>query len=235
MSNVMVSLRSLAVVLSGFAVVVTALAKEKSFLLPASVVEVVRDEGHFRAFAEPVRAEVARLLGEPAAVDNAATLKLLLASRVHLAHYFGDDDEATATAAWIRTLQTSPVQKTFAGLTTFAAVATRRQHPGLGSSHPLFRKTFAREFADRLRELPRTTEVAAMLREQRQKIADLSEADLVAEARDKIAPAIARRGFCGLGEADQLVRVRHRLVNILPLQAEMLEAFDAAIAERSAP
>lgn len=231
----MISLRSLAVVLSGFAVVVAARAEEKTFPLPASVVEVVCDEGHFRAFAVPVRAEVARLLGEPAAVDDAATLKLLLASRVHLAHYFGDDDEATATAAWIRTIQASPVQKTFAGLTTFAAVATRRQHPGLVSSHLVFRKTFAREFSDRLRELPRTPEVVAMLREQRQKIAELSETDLLAEARDKIAPAIARRGFCGLGEADQLVRVRHRLVNILPLQAEMLEAFDAVIAERSAP
>lgn len=235
MNHVMISLRLFAVALSGFAVVVTALAKEKSFSLPASVVEIVRDEGHFRAFAEPVRAEVARLLGEPAAIDDAATLKLLLASRVHLAHYFGDDDEATATAAWIRTLQASPVDRTFAGLTTFAAVATRRQHPGLASSHPGFRKTFAREFSERLRKLPRTPDVAAMLRGQRQKIGDLSETDLLAEARDKIAPAIARRGFCGLGEADQLVRVRHRLVNILPLQAEMLEAFDAAIAELSAP
>jgi hypothetical protein len=73
-----------------------------------------------------------------------------------------------------------------------------------------------------------------MLQGQRAKIAALSRDALLAETRDIIVPALARRGYCGLVEADQLVRVRHRLTSILPLRDEFLRAFDAAIAARPA-
>jgi hypothetical protein len=74
-----------------------------------------------------------------------------------------------------------------------------------------------------------------MLRGQRDKIAGMNEADLLKEVTGVIAPAIARRGFCGLKEADDLVRVRHRLVSILPVKNETLQALEAAIAGRSSP
>jgi hypothetical protein len=73
------------------------------------------------------------------------------------------------------------------------------------------------------------------VRRQREKIADMTEAGLLAETRDQIAPAIAKRGYCGLAEADQLVRVRHRIVSILPVKNETLQGLDAAIALRTSP
>jgi hypothetical protein len=154
---------------------------------------------------------------------------------VHLAHHFGDDEEAIATAAWIRSLQADPPLRAFAGLTTLASVEARRQNPGAAPDHGNYRATFLREFARQLANLPRTPEVTAMLRGQRAKIAEMTEAGLLAEVREKIAPAIGARNHCTLAEADQLVRVRHRLVSILPVRTETLQALDAAIAARVQP
>jgi len=208
-------------------------AAETRFELPAKPMELVTHEAKFRPFAEQVSAEVERLLGVPAVVDDPETFKLLLSTRVHLAHHVGNNEKAIATAAWIRSLQTDPAGRAFAGLTTLASVEARRQHPGATPENEGYRETFLREFTRQLTALPRAAEIVTMLRGQRDKIASLSEAALLAETRDVIAPALARRGYCGLAEADQLVRVRHRLVSILPVKAETLRALDAAIAERS--
>jgi hypothetical protein len=209
--------------------------EESKFALPAAPVELVTEEAKFRPFAENVRTEVERLFTVPAAVDDRATLSVLLSTRVHLAHHFGDNERAVSTAAWIRSLQPDPALRAFAGLTTLAAVEARRRHPGTAPGDANYRATFRREFTGQLAQLPRTPEIATMLRGQREKIAGLTEAALLAETRDVIIPALARRGHCGLAEADQLVRVRHRMVSILPLKAETVQALDAAIAARSSP
>lgn len=206
---------------------------EPRFDLPAPVVELVTSEAAFRPFAEAVRDEVERLLGVPEAIDDAATLRLLLSTRVHLAHHFGDNNTAVATAAWIRSMQSDPAGRAFAGLTTLASVVARRSHPGLGAGDPSYRATFLAEFSRRLETLDHSLEIVAMLRGQREKIARITEAALLAEARDVIAPAIKRRGSCGLVEADMLVRVRHRLESIVPVRDETLRALDEAIARRT--
>ncbi len=205
---------------------------ETRFALPADPMVLATDEAVFRPFAEKVRAEVERLLGVPAAVDDPATFKLLLSTRVHLAHHFGDNEVAVATAAWIRSLQTDPDSRAFAGLTTLASVEARRRNPGTEPADARYRKTFFDEFTRQLAGLPRTPGIVTMLRGQREKIAAITEAALLAETRDVIAPALARKGYCGLGEADQLVRVRHRLTSIVPVRDETLRALDAAIAKR---
>lgn len=217
------------------AIPLAGLAAEISYPLPGSPLEVATDEEKFRHFAGKVAADVEKQLGVPALVDDAATLKTLLSTRVHLAHHFADNDKAVATAAWIRSLQPAPADRAFAGLTTLASVAVRRQHPGAAPGEAGYRETFRREFSRQLAALPRTPEIVAILRGQRDKIAGLNETDLLKEVTGVIAPAIARRGFCGLKEADDLVRVRHRLVSILPVKNETLQAIDAAIAARTSP
>lgn len=223
-------------VLSGGALVSRGGAREEPrFALPAAPEELVTNEATFRRFAATVRLEVERLFSLPAAVDDQATLSLLLSTRVHLAHHFGDDEKAIATAAWIRSLQPDPALRAFAGLTTLAAVEARRRNPGAAPGEAAYRATFLREFTRRLSDLPRTPEIVTMLRGQREKIAGLTEAGLLAETREVIIPALARRGYCGLAEADQFVRVRHRFVSILPVKTETLTALDAAIAARRTP
>jgi len=208
-------------------------AKDLSYALPASPIELVSNEEKFRAFAEIIRDDIERLLGIPAMVDDLPTLKMLLSSRVHLAHHFGDNDRAITTAAWIRSLQTEPTEKAFAGLTTFASVTARRECPGAAPDDAKYQKVFSREFTRQLQSLANTPEILAMLRRQREKIAGLSEAALLDETRRVIEPAISRRGDCGLSEADQIIRVRHRLVSILPVRTATLEGLYAAIQVRS--
>ena len=203
------------------------------FELPVSPWELIQDEERFREFAVKVDAQVERLLAVPAAIDDVAVLGRLLAIRVHLAHYFARDERAVSTAAWIRSLQSNPADRAFAGLTTLASVAARRAHPGSAPHEPGYRDSFKREFSRQLAGLPASTEIVAMLRGQRGKIASITAAALSAETRDVIAPALARQGYCGLEGADQLVRVRHRLASILPIREEILAALDAAISERS--
>ncbi len=203
------------------------------FALPAEPLELVAGEEYFLPFATSVRAEVERLLGVPAAVDDPATLKLLLAMRVHLALHFADNETAVATAAWIRSLQTDPVGRAFAGLTTFAFVEAREQNPGIEIDSDDFRQAFLREFTRQLDTLPGGAAIIAMLRGQRDKIAGITKAGLLEETRAVIAPALERRGHCGLVEADQLVRVRHRLADIVPVRDETLRALDAAIEKRT--
>lgn len=210
-------------------------AAEISYPLSDPPLKVATDEEKFRLLATKVAADVELQLGVPAMVDDPATLKTLLSTRVHLAHHFADNDKAIATAAWIRSLTANPADKAFAGLTTLASVAARRQHPGAAPGEAGYRETFLREFSRQLAALPRTPEIVAMLRGQRDKIAGLNETDLLKEVTGVIAPAIARRGFCGLKEADDLVRVRHRLVSILPVKNETLQALAAAIAARPSP
>jgi len=220
---------------TGLLLVPPAFAGETVYRLEHSAIELASSAAAFEPFAATIREEVERRLAEPGDLDDPATLKTLLSCRVHLAHHFRDDGRAAATAAWIRSLQNDPTEKAFAGLTTFAAVRARRLRPGLPPADPEYRAVFSIELARLLAKLPRTTEIVTLLGRQREKIAGLSEAALLAEVRDAISPAIVRRGSCSLTEADQLVWVRHRLVNIVPLQAEMLAAFAAAIAERSGP
>lgn len=213
----------------------TAQATEVRFALPAPPLELVQDEAKFTPFAREVGARVEELLGDPASVDDPATLRTLLSTRVHLAHHFADNEKAITTAAWIRSLQADAAGRAFAGLTTLASVAARRQHPGRPPSDPAYRATFRVEFDRRLAALPRTPGMTAFLRGQRQKIAEITESALLGETRDVIVPALARRGHCGLAEADQLVRVRHRLLSILPVREETLAALDAAVATRTLP
>ena len=231
----MKSLRQIVALALLLAAPLVEMAAEISYPLPDPPLEVATNEEKFRHFAEKVVVGVEEQLGVPSMVDDAATLKTLLSTRVHLAHHFADNDKAVATAAWIRSLAANPADKAFAGLITLASVAARRQHPGAAPGEAAYRETFLREFTRQLAALPRTPEIVTMLRGQRDKIAGLNEADLLKEVTGVIAPTIARRGFCGLKEADDLVRVRHRIVSILPVKTETLLALDAAIAARTAP
>lgn len=206
---------------------------EPRFPLAVAPARLVTEAAQFAPFAQAVAAEVERQLATLTAVDDPATLSLLLSTRVHLAHHFREDERALVTAAWIRSRQTDPAARAFAGLTTAAAVAARRAHPGARPGDPDFLRVFRTEFDRQLAGLPRTPEMAAFLRGQQDKMAGITEAALLAEVRDVIAPAIARRGYCGLAEADQLVRVRHRLQDILPVRGEMLAALAAALADRT--
>lgn len=198
-------------------------ATEKNYPLPAAVPAVVEDEAAFAVFAAPVAADVETQL---AATPAPALAKMLLAIRVHHSLHTGADARALDSAARIKALLPEDANKAYAGLTAQAFVAARQAsggRPGDGR----FNAAFARDFAARLAQLPATPAMRAVLESQREKFAGMTAESL----RGEIA-AIGSRREGTLAEADQLIRLRHRLADLLPLRAELLRALETAIAAR---
>lgn len=205
-------------------------ATEKTYPLSAPVAVLFKDEAAFAPFGRAVGADVETLLG---AQPDAARLKLLLAIRVHLGLHLGDDARALDSAARIKALLPDDANKAYAGLTTQAFV-TARQATNRRPGDPAFDAAFSRDFATRLASLPATTEMRAMLEQQRGKFAGMTTEALHGELA-VVAAAIGGRPACTLAEADQLVRLRHRFADLLPLRATLLETLDAAITARPRP
>lgn len=189
------------------------------YVLAVTPLELVTTEAAFAPFAQRVAADVATALKHQPPPDP-TRLKLLLGLRVHLALHFRDDAAALAAAEQIRALQTDPAERSHAGLTTRALVA--------GKHEP---EAFEREFTRLLRSLPRDPATRAMLGRAREKIAATTEAALLADVRANIAPRIAAGEPCTLEIADQLVRIRHRLVGILPLRDALLRSYDSVLSD----
>ncbi len=179
----------------------------------------MRSEAAFTPFAKRVATDVDRLLRSDPPTTG-AQLQLLLALQVHLAIYFRDDRTALAAAAKIRELQTNPNERAHAGLTTGAIVAANYD--------PV---AFEREFTTLLRALPRNAAMRETLIRARTKISALTQEALISELKEVIAPRLVRGEPCTLELAEQLVRVRHRLKNVLPLREAMLRAYTTAIGD----
>jgi hypothetical protein len=190
------------------------------YVLPVPPLELVTSDKHFAPFARRVHEDVAAALR--ATPTSTAEAKFLLGLRVHLALHFRDDAAALTAAEQIRSLQTDIGDRALAGLTTRAVVA---------SGHNA--AAFEKEFRHLLAGVPKSPEVRAALRKARDKIASITERALLDEVRQQIAPKLESGEPCSIEIADQLVRVRHRLTDILPLRDALLRAYDAAIADQA--
>lgn len=207
-----------------FALMTPAMGADLHFPLPGPVEAVVRDASLFSELAESVEREVETRI-EAVANTGSAEERLLLGLRVHLALLTRHDDRALAAAARIRALQVDAVDQAYAGLTTQAMVASRTPD---GTIPPA---AFAEEFSRRLATLPLTAAMRAGLVRQRDRMSATTESALLAEAR-AMGERLAQSTTCSLVEADQIVRLRHRLYDLLPLRAAIIEALNAAIAAR---
>ncbi len=190
---------------------VITLAAETRFSLPAPVLQIVTSADQFARFAAPVRA---------ALPGSGLDARLRLGMQAHLALNDRDAAAALVAGAALRALETDPAAKALAGLVTEAQVAAWR--PGT---------TFSRELTTRLAGLPPTPEITARLRNLREKIAATTRESLLAEAA-----ALGRRldaaGQCDWHGADELIRLHHRLANVLPIRDAMLAVLDEVIAKR---
>jgi len=209
-----------------FALTISAMAAELQHPLPGPVEAVVRDASLFSVLAASVEREVETRIGTVANTGSAEE-RLLLGLRVHLALLAGHDDRALAAAARIRALQVDAVDQAYAGLTTQAMVAAR------GADGEIAPGAFAEDFSRRLAALPMTAAMRAGLVRQRDRMIATTETALLAEART-MGERLVQATTCGLVEADQIIRLRHRLIDLLPLRTAIIEALNAAIAARPA-
>lgn len=199
-----------------------------TYSLPADVRQLVTSPAQLRAFARPLAAEVERLLAATPAAEG-KTLDRLLALRVHLALLTRDAPRALDSAARSRERQTGAIEQAYAGLTTEATVAAWRANEATAVD---FAATFRREFAHVLKILPRSADARRLLERQRDRIRGLTREALLAEA-EQLGARLDATGRCSLAEADTIIRIGHRLENIVPLRETMLAVFEAEIAARA--
>lgn len=205
------------------------LISAETFVLPAPVRDLVTNPQQLLAFARPVGAEVERSLAATPPPDD-GKLAMLLATRVHLALLTGDTARALEAAAQIRARQTTAIDRAYAGLMTQASVAAQRTAK---SDTPEFIAVFRRELARGFASLPMSSEAIAMLEKQRDRIRATTREALLADAT-RLGAQLDAAGRCTLEDADPIIRIGHRLENIVPLRATMLAVFDEAIAARKA-
>lgn len=194
-------------------------SRELNFSLPRPALELIRDDAAFLSFARQLSAETDRLLH----ADSAATAderKRLLGLRAHLTLCLGQDHVALQVADRLRELQTDPGERAHSGLLTRALVESKRDPVAL-----------ERTLRASLNALPRDPAIRGAVERSAARLAAMSEASLISEIRDAVAPKLARGEPCTLELADQIVRAGHRLRNILPLRPALLRAYEAALAD----
>jgi|GEM_PF-1970710 len=202
-------------------------AAEIEFHVPVPVSRIALDESDFAPFADAVMSEVAPRLAQE---DPVVSLKMLLAMQVHIALHRGEAQSALVAAKRIQaSLPEGPIHD-YAGLTARALVHAQ-QSTGRRSGDSAFNKVFADEFAAQLATLPKTPKIRTVLEQQVAKYTALT-VEAVHREIAAFAETFGTRDHCTLEEADQLVRWRHRLADLVPLRDEILWCLEAAIAVR---
>jgi len=206
------------------AALAAAAAQGQTFTLPASALDTMTVAGPRHAFAGAAAAEVERALATQPAPEG-ERLGLLLAMRVHFALLLRDGPRALDSAEKIRSRQATEAERAFSGLTTRATVASWTAPQAEQAV------AFAAEFHRLLRPLPRSPEMVAVLARQRERLQAMTGPALRGEA-GQLAATLGSRRQVTLEEADQILRLGHRLENLLPLREAMIATLDDAIAGR---
>lgn len=215
--------------LFGSASFLAAATEHQPFSLPLAPSAIVQNHPALLAFAQAVSETVEEQLSS-ASMDP-LRLKLLHGIRVHAGLLLGDDARALDSATRIRQLQTAPADRAFAGLMTEAIVAARRA-TGSRADAADFAAAFSAYFRQRLKALPATSDVLTMLQQQRERTASLNRRTLLDEAgRIEISPATGTH--CTWEETDQIIRIAHKMITLLPLREPTLDAFDIELAARA--
>lgn len=213
--------------------VATAGAAE-TYRLPTTVRALVTDADAFMRFQRQVSERVeTELQSSPA--PTAERRAALLALRAHLSLADGNMARALATAKLIRATQASPLERAFSGITTEAYAAAYHATKSVGAlrtDSPAFAAAFRESFAQALAGLPVTPEAATLLSQQRERIRALSREELLAAA-DRLGAKLDGARRADFADADQVIRIGHRLKNLVPLRESMLAEFDVALAART--
>jgi hypothetical protein len=200
----------------------TAAPSAARYALPASVASLIEEGRGFREFSAALEGEAEAALAAPAPPEE---LRRWLGLRVHLALLSGDDGRAQVAADRLRELQAEAGERAYTGLTTRALAAARRREGGFDA------EAYDREFARRLAELPPTAEIRRVLVRQRERAAGITAA-AVRTAASALAARVGGERDVDFATADEIVRLRHRLHDLVPLRTLTLAALDAGIAAR---
>lgn len=170
---------------------------------PASKL-LVADDAAFAAFARQVGDDVNSVLADYT-IDDAATRRGLLGTRLDVQLLQGDSKGALATIEQIRALEEKPAAKLTDGLMV-QAIATAQLQAGADSG-PEFQKDFAEQYRKEVEPLPWAVAGDA-LKGTREGLEIDSMNLLLGSAQHDLDPQVAKTGGLDLPGAESLVAMR---------------------------
>jgi len=198
-----------------------------TYKLPGTAVAMLNvDDATFAAFAAPVAADIDRTLAHYSIEDH-ATLRDLLGSRLAYEVVTHRDRAALATVAEMRALQDKPDAKLTSGI-RIEAILKARIATG-ASSGPAYEKAYADGYSAALKALPWAV-VANMIKEAKSNAQIMSASLAEGVVKSDIEPAVAKEGVIGDQLVDELLRMRMVRTAELPLKAYTVKALTDYVA-----
>jgi subtilisin family serine protease len=179
---------------------------------------VTADDATFNAFAAKVGADVDKVLADYDVQDR-ATLRGLLTTRLEVQVLEGQDQAALATLAQIKALEDKPDAKLTSNARLEALLKARIASGQ--SSGPAFEQAYAAAFSAELTPLPWAV-VGTRIKEMRSSIQIGSAPLYLGRVQADIEPALAKTHALGNDLAGALLQIRTSLKELLPLKAASL-------------
>lgn len=193
---------------------------------PTATALLAADDATFNAWAAQVGADAdATLNGYQ--IDDPATRRRLLATRMAVELLTGRDREALASVLAIRALEQKPDLKLTSGIRDEAILRARIEH---GTSEgPAFQASFAQRYRAALDALP-FAEVATALKESKGSTEIQSPSLLAGWVANELDPQAERAGGLSLSAADDLLFARTFNRVLWPVREPSIAALRSVIA-----
>jgi subtilisin family serine protease len=196
-----------------------------SYPFTGKVTEVVTNEDAYAKLAQPVRADLEKLLRDYDIADR-ATLQGILGSLVAMDVHEGRHDEALARIAQMRALEEKPAAKLTLGLLAEVYAQTRKS--GDFSSTESFQAAFAERYAKRLAEMPWDV-VAENIKSAKASAEITTGALMLGNLASSLQPGVDKTGSISGDVARGLVNARVTYFHYLPLKEARIATLTAYV------
>ncbi|WP_161571063.1 S8 family serine peptidase [Granulicella sibirica] len=191
---------------------------------------LVADDAVFLAFARKVGADVDGLLAGYA-IDDKATLRGLLGTKVDVQLLTGDVDGGLATLDKVRDLEEKPQTRVSSGLITREILKAEKDSGA--ASGPAFQAAFAKEFKGTVDGLPWAA-VQDRVKQSRAQYSTLTPDVLIGSVKASMDPAVTKTKSLDFRMAQSLVLLRTVLKDRYPVKETIVNTLAAYIKTNNA-
>jgi hypothetical protein len=196
------------------------------FYTDRSIRDLVRSRDAFAPLGVEMRAWTKRVKSGPHG-QRAEVRASLRITMLHLDLHDGRFTGPLEVVEELRAEIADPLRKALTGLTTEAIVAARREVDPKPAKTYL--AVFRRHFSHRIAALPQT-ESTSGLSALRDKLADTRLDAILEDIDHRLAPKVAKIGYIEYKTADEIIRYRHKIADILPIRDTMIEIIEDTMA-----
>lgn len=198
-----------------------------TYTIGASVVETVKDDAKFAAFAKTWRSDTEADLARYDIRDH-ATLRRLLGSLAVLDFLQGRDAAASERLNRIKELEDKPADRWLSGLQLGAMIGAKKDR--VGGDQAAYRKDVAKRIDAALEAMPFPV-VANQVREIKASAELSSETLALGYLQNVLQPAVTQAGGKLSSEfAAALIGVRYRITQTLPLKETLVAVYSNYLA-----